>query len=49
MKTKAILLAVLLSAGTLFSSCQKEDEPKPKSTEDAVYPDDDQSENTTEL
>ncbi len=38
MKTKAILLAVLFSFSMVLSSCNKEDDPKPKSTDDVEYP-----------
>lgn len=38
MKTKAILLAVLLSLSMAFTSCHKEDDLEPKSTDTTTYP-----------
>lgn len=38
MKTKAILLAALLSAGLMFTSCQKAGEPSPKLIYNPDYP-----------
>ena len=41
MKTKAILLAALLSAGLMFTSCRKADEASPKLIYNPDYPKDD--------
>ena len=45
MKTKTILLAVLLSLSMVFTSCHKEDDLEPKST-DTTYPVDQEDDTT---